>query len=78
MSDLQSTKPCPIKVLDSVSDSDRAHVKALENAKTGKETAAVAVMHLYGNAKSKSINNNAKISAKKTKLESKLRNLGLN
>jgi hypothetical protein len=78
MSDLQSTKPCPIKVMDSVSDSDRADVKALENSKTGKVTAAVAVMHLYGNAKSRSINDNAKISAKKTKLESKLKKLGLN
>jgi hypothetical protein len=46
-------------------------VKALENTKTGKVTVVVAVMHLYGNAKSKSINANAKISAKKTKLESK-------
>jgi hypothetical protein len=35
-------------------------------------------MHLYGNAKSSSINANAKISAKKTKLESKLKELGLN
>ncbi len=57
--------------------SDRADVKALENAKTGKVTAVVAVMHLYGNAKSRSINNNAKIGAKKTKLESKSKKLGL-
>jgi hypothetical protein len=78
MSDLQSTQPCQIKVRDSVSNSDRANVKALENAKTGKVTAVVAKMHLYGNAKSKSINNNAKISAKKTKLESKSKKLGLN
>ncbi len=55
MSDLQSTQPCPIKVTDFVSDSDRADVKALENAKTGKVTAVVAVMHLYGNAKGSSI-----------------------
>jgi hypothetical protein len=46
-------------------------VKAFENAKTGKVTAIVVVMHLYGNAKSSSINANAKVSAKKTKLESK-------
>jgi hypothetical protein len=46
-------------------------VKALENAKIGKVTAVVAVMHLYGNAKSSSIDANAKISAKKTKLGSK-------
>ncbi len=55
MSDLQSTQPRPIKVTDSISISDRANVKALENAKTGKVTAVVAVMHLYGNAKSRSI-----------------------
>jgi hypothetical protein len=78
MSDLQSTKPCPIKVTDSVSDSDRADVKALDKAKTGQVTAVVAVMHLYGNAKSRSITDNAIISAKKTKLESKLKKLGLN
>ncbi len=78
MSDLLSTKPHPIKVTDSVSDSDRANVKVLENAKTGKVTTVVAVMHLYGNAKSRSINNNAKICAKKTKLESKSKKLGLN
>jgi hypothetical protein len=78
MSDLQSTKSRSIKVMDSVSNSDRADVKALENAKMGKVTAVVTVMHLYGNAKSRSINNNAKISAKKTKLKSKLKKLGLN
>jgi hypothetical protein len=78
MSDLQSTQPRPIKVTDSVSNSDRANVKALENAKTGTVTAVVTVMHLYGNAKSRSINDNAKISAKKTKLESKLKKFGLN
>jgi hypothetical protein len=44
----------------------------------GKVTGVVAVMHLYGIAKSRSINNNAKNSAKKTKLESKSRKLGLN
>jgi hypothetical protein len=78
MSDLQSTQPRPIKVMDSISNSDRADVKALENAKTGKVTAVVSVMHLNGNAKGSSINANAKISAKKTKLESKLKKLGLN
>ncbi len=75
MSDLQSLQPCQIKVTDPVSNSD---VKALENAKTGKVTTIVAVMHIYGNAKSSSINANAKISAKNTKLESKLKILGLN
>ncbi len=77
-SDLQSTQPHPIKVMDSISDSDRANVKALENAKMGKVTVVVMVMHLYGNAKSRSINNNAKISAINTKLESKSKKLGLN
>jgi hypothetical protein len=65
MSDLQSTQPHPIKVTDSISNSDRANVKALENAKTGNVMAVVAVMHLYGNAKSRSIKNNVKISAKR-------------
>jgi hypothetical protein len=64
--------------MDSISDSDRANVKALENAKMGKVTVVVMVMHLYGNAKSRSINNNAKISAINTKLESKSKKLGLN
>ncbi len=50
-SDLQSTQPRPIKVTNSVSNSERADVKALENAKTGKVTAVVTVMHLYGNTK---------------------------
>jgi hypothetical protein len=53
--------------MDSISNSERADVKALENAKTGKVTAVVAVMHLYGNTNSRSISNNAKISAKKIK-----------
>jgi hypothetical protein len=78
MSDLQSTQPRPIKVTDYVLDSARADVNALEDTKTGKVTAVVAVMHLYGNAKCRSIHANAKISAKKTKLESKLKKLGLN
>jgi hypothetical protein len=78
MSDLQSTQHHRIKVTDSVSDSDSADVKALEKAKTGKVTAVVAVMHLYGNTKSRSINDNSKISAKKTKVESKLKKSGLN
>jgi hypothetical protein len=78
MSDLQSTQPRPIKVTDSISDGDRADVKALENAKMGKVTAVVTVLHLYGNAKSRLINANAKISAKKSKLESKSKKIGLN
>ncbi len=55
MSDLQSTHPRPIKVTDSVSNSYRDDVKALENSKMGKVTAVVTVMLLYGNAKSRSI-----------------------
>jgi hypothetical protein len=53
-------------------------IKPWPMTKTGKVTGVVAVLHLYGNAKSSSINANAKISAKKTKLESKLKKLGLN
>jgi hypothetical protein len=78
MSDLQSTQPHPIKVTDSVSNSDRANVITLENAKMGKVTTVVAVMHLYGNSKGSSVNAHAKISAKKTNLEFKLKKLGLN
>jgi hypothetical protein len=78
MSDLQSTQPRPIKVADSVSNSKGADAKALENVKTGNVTVVIAVMHLYGNAKSRLINDNAKMSAKKTKLESKLKKLDLN
>jgi hypothetical protein len=78
MSDLQSTQPRSNKVTDPVLNSTRADVKALENAKTGTVTAVLAVMHLYCNAKSSSIKAKAKINAKNTKLESKLKNLGLN
>ncbi len=77
MSDLQFTQSRPIKVTDSVSNSKRADAKALENAKTGKVTAIVAVMHLYGDTTSRSISDNAKISAKNTKLESKSKKLDL-
>jgi hypothetical protein len=73
MSDLQSTQPGPIKVTEPILDSNRTDVKALEYAKTGKVTMLVAVMHLYDNAKSSLIKDKAKISAKKTKLESKLK-----
>ncbi len=71
MSDIQSNQPPD-------SNSNRADMKALENARTGKVNAVVAVMHLYGNAKSSSIDANAKISAKKTNLESKSKKLDLN
>ncbi len=78
MSDLQSTQLGLINATDLVSNSNRADVKALENAKTGKVTAVVAVMHLYGNAKSSSINANSKMSAKKTKLGCKSKKFDLN
>jgi hypothetical protein len=65
MSDLQASQPRPIKVTDSVSNSKRADAEALENAKMGKVTAVVAVMHLYDNTTSRSISNDAKISAKR-------------
>jgi hypothetical protein len=45
-------QPCPIKVIDPVSISGRADEKALENAKTGKVSAVVAVMHIFGETKS--------------------------
>ncbi len=64
MSDLQSTQPRLIKVTDPVSNNNRADVKALENSQTGKVTRVIAVMHLYGNAKSSTINAKAKISEK--------------
>jgi hypothetical protein len=77
LSDLQSTQPCPIKVMDPVPISTRADKKALENAKTGKVTAVVAVMHIYGNTKSNLPHTSAKNCAKKTKLVSKSKKLGL-
>jgi hypothetical protein len=77
LSDLQSTQPCPIKVTDPVPISTRADEKALENAKTSKVTAVVVVMHIYGNTKSNLPNTSAKNRAKKTKLESKSKKLGL-
>jgi hypothetical protein len=67
LSDLQSTQPRPIKVTDSFLITTRADEKALENAKTGKVTAAVAIMHIYGNTKSNLSNTSAQNSAKKTK-----------
>jgi hypothetical protein len=56
---------------------DKADKKAVEIAKTGKVTAVGAVMHLYGDSKSKLVNKIAKNSAKETKLGSKSRKLGL-
>jgi hypothetical protein len=77
MSDLQFIQPRPIKVTDLVSNRDKADVKDLENAKTVKVTKVVVVMHLHGNTRGSSINANDKVSAKKTKLESKSKKLDL-
>ncbi len=78
MSDLESTKPHPIKVTDQIPTSnDKADKKAVEIAKTGKVTVVVTVMHLYSDSKSKLANKIIKISAKETKLGSKSKKLGL-
>jgi hypothetical protein len=53
----------------------RADEKALEIAKTGKVTVAIAAMHLYGNTENNLITS-AKNSANKTKLKSSLNKLG--
>jgi hypothetical protein len=64
--------------MDEIPISDnKADEKALGNAETSKVTMVIAVMHLYGNTKIKLIINNAKNSAKKTKLGSKSKKLGL-
>jgi hypothetical protein len=79
LSDFKSTQPRPIQVTDQIPHSDnRADEKALEIAKTGKVTAVVAVMHLYGNTESNLITTSAKYSAKKTKIGSNSKELGLN
>jgi hypothetical protein len=57
--------------MDPVPISTRADEKALENAKTGKVTAVVVVMHIYGSTKSNLSNTSDKTSAKNTKLVSK-------
>ncbi len=77
LSDLQSTQPRPIKVTDPVPISTRADEKALEDAKTGKVKTVVVVMHICGNTKSNLPNTSAKNSAKKTKVGSKYKKLGL-
>jgi hypothetical protein len=64
--------------MDLVLISSRADEKALENAKTGKVTALVMVMHIFGEIKSNLPNASDKNSAKKTKLGYKLKKLGLN
>jgi hypothetical protein len=79
LSDFKSIQPHPIKVTDQIPNiNNRADEKALKIAKTGKVTAVVTVMHLYGNTKSNLIITSAKNSAKKTKLGSNSKKLGLN
>jgi hypothetical protein len=78
MSDLHSIQPCPIKVVDPVPINVRADEKALENAKTGKVTMVIAVMHIFGETESNSPNADVKNSAKKTKIGSKMKKIGLN
>jgi hypothetical protein len=79
LSDSESTQPRSIKVTNqTLISSNRADEKALEIAKTGKVTAVVLVMHLYGNTKSNLITTSAKNSTKKTKLGSNWKKLGLN
>jgi hypothetical protein len=78
LSDLKSTKPRPIKVTDQIPTSnDKADKKAVEVAQTGKVTAVVTVMHLYGDSKIKLVNKITKNSAKETKLGSKSKKLCL-
>jgi hypothetical protein len=78
MSDLKSTKPHLIKVMDQIPISDdKADKKAVESPKMGKVTAVVAVMFLYSDSKIKLVNTIVKNSAKRTKLGSKSKILGL-
>jgi hypothetical protein len=56
----------------------RLLMKALEIAKTGKVIVVVVVMHLYGNTESNLITASVKNGAKKTKLGSNSKKLGLN
>jgi hypothetical protein len=65
MSDLQSTQPRRIKVMDQVPIKIRADEKALENVNTGKVAAVVAVMHIFGETKRNSPDANAKLVLKR-------------
>jgi hypothetical protein len=66
LSDFDSTQPLLIKVTDQIPISyNRADAKALEIAKMGKVTAVVVVVHLYGDTKSNSNSNSAKIVLKR-------------
>jgi hypothetical protein len=46
-----STEPCPIKVTSLPNKTISGNEMAIENAKTGKVTAVVAVMYLNGKSK---------------------------
>jgi hypothetical protein len=48
---LSSTEPCPIKLTRKDAETISGEQKAIENAKTGKVTAVVAVMYLKGKTK---------------------------
>jgi hypothetical protein len=48
---LTSTEPCPVKVTRTAAETISGERKAIENAKTGKVTAVVAVMYLKGKTK---------------------------
>jgi hypothetical protein len=75
---LESIQPHPIKVMDPVPINIRADEKAIEDAKTGKVTMVVAIMHIFGETKCNSPNAKAKISAKKAKLGPKSKKIGIN
>jgi hypothetical protein len=77
MSDLQSAQSHLIKVMDPVPINTRADENALENAKIGKVTKVIAVMHIFGETKSNSPNSNTKTSARKAKIGSKLKKVCL-
>ncbi len=63
--------------LDAIVDMKDEYIYMPQNITELNRTTVVTVMHLYGNSKIKLINTNAKNSAKKTKLGSKLKKLGL-
>jgi hypothetical protein len=68
LSDFKSTQPRPTKVMDQhLHSNNRADEKALKIAKTGKVTAVVAIMHLYGNTENNLITTHAKIVLKRPK-----------
>ncbi len=73
MYDVESVQPRPIKVVDPVLNNMRVDEKPIENAKTGKVTGLVGVMHVFNESKCNSHNAKAEISAKKAKLGPKVK-----